>query len=58
MSLKPLKVVYQLVVGEYDDDGNLTGEHAQEPATLYAPQFGELGKRVEALMATAADQPA
>jgi hypothetical protein len=53
MNLKPLKVMYQLVVGEYDDDGNLIGEHPQAPATLYAPQFGELEQRVAATMATA-----
>jgi hypothetical protein len=53
MNLKPLKVVYQLVVGEYDEEGNLVGEHPQPPATLYAPQFTELEHRVAATMATA-----
>jgi hypothetical protein len=53
MNLRPLKVIYQLVVGEYDEDGNLVGEHPQPPATLYAPQFGELEQRVAATMATA-----
>lgn len=47
MSLEALKVVYQLVVIEKDDDGNIVGEHPQEPVTLYPKQFGELEERVE-----------
>jgi len=52
MTLIPLKVVYQLVVGECDDDGYLIGEHLQQAVTLYRPQFGELEARIAATMAT------
>ena len=52
MSLEALKVVYQLVVIEKDDDGNIVGEHPQEPVTLYPKQFGELEQRVETTLAS------
>lgn len=52
MSFEPLKVVYQLVVIEKDDAGNIVGEHPQEPATLYPPQFGDLEQRVQATLAS------
>jgi hypothetical protein len=47
LSIEALKVVYQLVVIEKDDDGNIVGEHPQEPVTLYPTQFGELEQRVK-----------
>jgi hypothetical protein len=50
LNLEPLKIVYQLVVIEKDDDGNIVAEHPQEPATLYPPQFGELEERVKATL--------
>ena len=50
MSVEALKVVYQLVVIEKDDDGNIVGEHPQEPITLYPPQFGELEERVKSTL--------
>jgi hypothetical protein len=52
LTIEPLKVVYQLVVIEKDDDGNIVGEHPQEPVTLYPPQFGELEQRVRATLAS------
>jgi hypothetical protein len=52
MSLDALKVVYQLVVIEKDDDGNIVGEHPQEPVTLYPKQFGELEERVQRTLAS------
>ena len=55
MRLEPLKVVYQLIVVEKDDEGNIVGEHPQQPVTLYRPQFGQLEERVNATMATAED---
>ena len=52
MTIEPLKVVYQLVVIEKDDDGNIVGEHPQEPVTLYPPQFGELEERVRTTLSS------
>jgi hypothetical protein len=52
VSIEALKVVYQLVVIEKDDDGNIVGEHPQEPVTLYPTQFGELEERVRATLAS------
>jgi hypothetical protein len=52
LSIEALKVVYQLVVIEKDDDGNIVGEHPQEPVTLYPPQFGELEQRVKTTLAS------
>jgi hypothetical protein len=51
MRLEPFKVIYQLIVAELDDAGNIIAEHPQPPATLYRPQFAELAERVEATMA-------
>jgi hypothetical protein len=51
MNLEPFKVIYQLVVVEKDDAGNVIAEHPQPPATLYRPHFGELAERIEATMA-------
>jgi hypothetical protein len=53
MTYKPLKIVYQLVVAEENDEGNIVAEHVQPQQTLYAPQFGELESRIEATMGTA-----
>jgi hypothetical protein len=53
LSIEALKVVYQLVVIEKDDDGNIVGEHPQEPVTLYPPQFGELEERVTTTLSSA-----
>ncbi|MGI8801056.1 MAG: hypothetical protein ACR2KV_02635 [Solirubrobacteraceae bacterium] len=55
MKLEPFKVIYELVVVEKDDDGNVIAEHPQPPATLYPPHFGELAERVEATMAAGVD---
>ena len=52
MTIEPLKVVYQLVVIEKDGDGNIVGEHPQEPVTLYPPQFGQLEERVRTTLAS------
>jgi hypothetical protein len=52
LSIEALKVVYQLVVIEKDDDGNIVGEHPQEPVTLYPTQFGELEQRIETTLAS------
>jgi hypothetical protein len=52
LTIEPLKVVYQLVVIEKDDDGNIVGEHPQEPVTLYPPQFGQLEEHVQATLAS------
>jgi hypothetical protein len=52
LTIEPLKVVYQLVVIEKDDDGNIVGEHPQEPVTLYPPQFGQLEERVQTMLAS------
>ena len=52
MSVEALKVVYQLVVIEKDEDGNIVGEHPQEPVTLYPPQFGELEERIKTTLAS------
>jgi hypothetical protein len=52
VSLEALKVVYQLVVIEKDDDGNIIGEHPQEPVTLYPKQLGELEERVQQTLAS------
>jgi hypothetical protein len=52
VSIEALKVVYQLVVIEKDDDGNIIGEHPQEPVTLYPKQFGELEQRVETTLSS------
>ncbi len=51
--LEPLKVVYQLIVAEKDEAGNIVAEHPQPPLTLYRPQFGELERLIEATMASA-----
>ena len=52
MSVEALKVVYQLVVIEKDDDGNIIGEHPQEPVTLYPKQFGELEQRIQTTLSS------
>ncbi len=51
-TFRPIKIAYTLIVGEYDDDGNLIGEHPQDAVALYAPQFDELADRVAAVMNT------
>jgi hypothetical protein len=46
MSRRVLKIVGQIFVGDYDENGDLVAENAVADITIYKPQFDGLAEAV------------
>jgi hypothetical protein len=48
MSKKVIKIVGQIIAGEYDENGDLVAEAPVAEITIYKPQFDQLAEAVAA----------